>query len=131
MAGGFLHLSACSMQASRKVKRNYPKSLDAVAVAENARSRILTIAMNPFKQNKRLLIGIFILCLLATLLYPFEFMVVPEWTLRIIDQNSQRLRGNRVRESWCHYTLENQSQEEELLSDEDGYVQFPRRTIRG
>jgi hypothetical protein len=74
--------------------------------------------------------GTFIACLVVLLFYPFDLTVVPEWKLRIVDQTGQRLRGNRVRQSWSHYTLENQSHEEELLSDGDGYVKFPRRTIR-
>jgi hypothetical protein len=69
-------------------------------------------------------------CLIVLLFYPFELTVVAEWRLRIVDQTGQRLRGNRVRESWSHYTLETQGHEEERLSDGDGYVTFPRRTLR-
>lgn len=71
-----------------------------------------------------------IVCLNILVVIPFDITVVPEWKLRVVDQSGHGLRGNRVRESWCHYTLENQSHEEELLSDGDGNVQFPRRTIR-
>jgi hypothetical protein len=87
--------------------------------------------LGKIKQNKWAFIGAILLGLIVTFSYPFEFTVVPEWKLRIVDQTGQRLRGNRVRESWCHYTFENQDHEEDLLSDGDGYVQFPRRTIRG
>jgi hypothetical protein len=85
--------------------------------------------MNAIKQKKWVAILAFIACL-AVLLCPLETTVVPEWKLRVVDQSGQRLRGNRVRESWCHYTLETQCHEEELLTDEDGYVQFPQRAIR-
>jgi hypothetical protein len=86
--------------------------------------------INAIKQRKWLVTGAFIACLVVLLFYPFDITVVPEWKLRVVDQTGQRLRGNRVRESWCHYTLETQSHEEELLSDGDGYVHFPRRAIR-
>ncbi|MDQ6654121.1 MAG: hypothetical protein M3Y84_15450 [Acidobacteriota bacterium] len=75
-------------------------------------------------------LAIFTVLLLTALRWPFETTVVPEWKLRVVDQTGQRMRGNRVRESWCHYTLETQCHEEELLSDGAGYVQFPRRAIR-
>ncbi len=78
-----------------------------------------------------LLLGTVLLCLLVLLLYPFEVTSVPEWKLRVVDQTGQSLRGNRVSQSWCHYTFENQSHEAELFSDSDGYVIFPRRTVRG
>lgn len=81
-------------------------------------------------KQKWLAMGAFIACLVVLLFYPFDTTVVPEWKLRVVDQTGQRLRGNRVRESWCHYTLETQDHEEELFTDADGYVQFPRRAIR-
>jgi hypothetical protein len=130
MAGRCLHHSECCMQKDRGLKRNSQKSLD-VGVADSERSRMLTIIKTAIKEHKWLVIGTVILCLIGTSFYLFEFTVVPEWKLRIVDQTGQRLRGNRVRESWCHYTFETQSHKEELLSDGDGYVQFPRRTIRG
>ncbi len=76
------------------------------------------------------LLFLVIACLVILLFCPFEKMVVPEWKLRIVDQTGQPLRGNLVRQSWRHWTLENQGHEEELRSDGDGYVDFPRRMIR-
>jgi hypothetical protein len=32
---------------------------------------------------------------------------------------------------WKHYTIESASHEEDLITDGDGYVTFPRRTVRG
>jgi len=85
--------------------------------------------MKVIKQKRWLVTGAFIAGLAVLLFYPFEITVVPAWTLRVVDQTHQPLRGSRVRQSWCHYTLETRSHEEELLSDGDGYVQFPRRAI--
>jgi hypothetical protein len=83
-----------------------------------------------FRSKKWLVTRAFIACLVVSLFYPFDITVVPEWRLRVVDQTGRPLRGNRVRESWSHYSLETQNHEEELLSDGDGYVQFPRRAIR-
>ena len=93
-------------------------------------ARVLQTKINTIKQKKWLLTGSLIACLVVLLFYPFDITVVPEWRLRVVDQTGQRLSGNRVRQSWSHYTLEKQSHEEELLSDGEGYVQFPRRIVR-
>ncbi|HEV2826446.1 MAG TPA: hypothetical protein VGW76_02500 [Pyrinomonadaceae bacterium] len=81
-------------------------------------------------RKKTFVIAVSTVCLIVLMVIPFEITVVPEWKLRVVDQTGQGLKGNRVRESWSHYTLETQSHEEEQLSDANGYVQFPRRTIR-
>lgn len=75
---------------------------------------------------------LFFLVVMAGLIlfYPIQVTVVPEWKLRVVDQTGEGLRGNAVRESWCHYTLESQCHEQDLVSDAEGYVWFPRRMIR-
>jgi len=65
------------------------------------------------------------------LLYPFKTTVVPEWSVRIVDEAGNPLRTNRVREVWQHYTIESASHQEVLITDGEGYVTFPRRTVRG
>jgi hypothetical protein len=78
---------------------------------------------------------IWILALLGAiavlLLYPFETTVVPEWKARIVDESGNPMRMTGVREVWKHYTIESNSHEEESITDIDGYVTFPRRTVRG
>ena len=63
-------------------------------------------------------------------LYPWKTTVVPEWRVRIIDQGGSPLSNTAVRESWQHYSIESRHHEEDLLTDREGYVTFPKRTIR-
>ena len=65
------------------------------------------------------------------LLYPFKTTVVPDWKVRIVDEAGNPMRSFRVREVWQHYTIETYSHEEDLITDGDGYVTFPKRTVRG
>jgi hypothetical protein len=102
--------------------------LETVAVAETKKD-LLTI-MTSIKKKQWSVAGAVIVCLILSLFYPFESTVVPKWKLRVIDQTGRPLSGNRIRESWCHYTLETNCHEEELQTDSLGYVEFPRRTIR-
>lgn len=85
--------------------------------------------MRATKKRQWSIAGAVIIGLMLSL-YPFETTVVPTWKLRLVDQTGQPLGGNRIRESWCHYTLETNCHEEELKTDSLGYVEFPRRTIR-
>lgn len=71
------------------------------------------------------------MALLLLLLYPFKTTVVPEWRVRIVDEAGNPLRTTRVREVWKHYTIESASHAAVLITDGDGYVAFPRRTVRG
>jgi hypothetical protein len=70
--------------------------------------------------------------LALVLLYPFESTVVPEWTVRVVDQRGNPVRGKFVRESWAHYSLELDPTRygTDRWSDDNGYVSFPKGTIR-
>ncbi len=63
-------------------------------------------------------------------LYPLETIVVPEWRVRIVDEAGTPLRNSGVREVWQHYSIESKDHEEDPLTDNDGYVTFPKRTLR-
>lgn len=82
-------------------------------------------------ERKLLLRVLALLGLIVLLIYPFETTVVPEWKIRIVDEAGDPLRVTRVREVWQHYTIESASHEEDLITDGDGYVTFPRPTVRG
>jgi hypothetical protein len=72
-----------------------------------------------------------LLALLAVVaLYPWETNVVPEWRVRIVDQSGTPLAHTGVREVWRHYSIESRGHEEDLRTDQNGYVTFPKRTIR-
>jgi hypothetical protein len=70
--------------------------------------------------------------LLLVALYPFQSTVVPDWTLRVVDQRGNPVRGKFVRESWAHYSLELESTVHgtDGWTDDKGYVTFPKGHIR-
>lgn len=83
------------------------------------------------KIGRRGIVLILLVAVLAVIvLYPWETTVVPAWRVRIVDQGGAPLRNTGVRETWQHYSIESRGHEEDLLTDQEGYVTFPKRTIR-
>jgi hypothetical protein len=76
-----------------------------------------------------LVLVILVLLVLAAA-YPFETTAVPEWKIRVVDETGTAFGGARVVQQWDHYSL-GIGGGEEKWSNEDGYVVFPRRTVRG
>lgn len=73
-------------------------------------------------------IGIFI----AAALYPFESSVVPVWTIQVLDVEGKPCASMSLLQSWGHYSLflTGGTDMEYALTDVDGVVVFPERTIR-
>jgi len=53
-----------------------------------------------------------------------------EWRVRVLDEAANSVRGVRLSESWSVYSLESHDHTEDLSTDADGYVTFPRRTVK-
>ena len=70
-----------------------------------------------------------ILLFVIVMLIPYPTTVVPEWRIRVVDEAGVPVAGEPVREIWQHYSYESESHEEELLTDENGYVTFRERRI--
>lgn len=68
--------------------------------------------------------------LIVVLFYPFETTVVPEWKIRIVDESGTPVKGVVVNQGWRHHSIEIRRQEQRLIADDEGYVTFPRRTVR-
>src|SRR6266404_1219539 len=85
--------------------------------------------MPDFRRRTFLFILLFaVLCVIA--IYPWETTVVPEWRVRIIDESGAPLVNTAVREVWQHYSIESKSHEQDLMTVKEGYITFPKRTIR-
>jgi hypothetical protein len=81
--------------------------------------------------SKRAKSWVIVCVLLAVfLLYPFETTVVPQWRIRVVDESGNPVRGVGVNEGWRHYSIERSRHEQSLVTDDEGYVTFPRRTVR-
>jgi hypothetical protein len=79
--------------------------------------------------RKTLILGI---CVAIALLYPFKTTVVPRWRIRVVDKEGKPCVGQFVRQSWKHDSLELSAGDniENSWTDDEGYVDFPERTIR-
>lgn len=81
-------------------------------------------------RSRKILLPLLFGALAVVALYPLETTVVPEWRVRIVDEAGAPLRNTGIREVWKHYSIESESHEQDLLTDNDGYVTFPKRTIQ-
>ena len=82
--------------------------------------------------NKRVLIAAIVCGIIVVMLFPIPSTVVPQWRLRVIDVNGTACPNMRVTQSWGHYVLftDGNSSSDDRLTDANGYVQFPKRTVR-
>ena|SRR5205823_3000996 len=80
--------------------------------------------------SKKILLFLVFVVLAGVALYPIETTVVPEWRVRIVDEAGTPLTNAGVREVWQHYSIESRDHEQDLQTDGEGYVAFPRRTIK-
>ena len=73
-----------------------------------------------------------IVLLVIIVVYPFETTVVPAWGFRVVDEEGKPYVGKQVRQLWKHYSLEFESGQngEFQVTDSEGFVSFPERTIR-
>ncbi len=68
---------------------------------------------------------------LLALIIPFPTVLVNEWTLRVVDENSSPLPNVKVENNWTNYDHPFSGGLEARRSDEDGYITFPARYVWG
>ena len=61
---------------------------------------------------------------------PLETTVAPSWTVTVVDENGNAVKGAVVREAWQNYSFEGEGHEESAQTDDIGAVTFPRRSIK-
>src|SRR2546421_7309088 len=79
---------------------------------------------------KRKRLWVFLLVFGVVLLYPFQSTVVPEQHVLVVTEDWRPIPGVRVRQIWKNYSIEAVGHEEDIATDENGHVFFPRRTVR-
>ena len=80
------------------------------------------------KAKRILLIGL--VCAAVALLYPVKSIVCPAWTIQVVDEAGNPLKGAFVRQHWRDYSVESSGREQDAETDGEGYVSFPERAIR-
>ena len=80
----------------------------------------------------RLLIVLIILFVAFVMLAPIETTVIPQWKVHVVDVNGAACPKMRVTESWGHYRLylNGNNDSDNRFTDLNGYVEFPERTTR-
>src|SRR2546422_8764712 len=63
-------------------------------------------------------------------LYPSRSTVCPAWTIRIVDTAGNPLSGAFLRQGWKDYSVEAARHEQDVHTDEKGYVSFSERTVK-
>ena len=63
-------------------------------------------------------------------MYPLETTVLPSWSLKVVDEQGIGVEGAFVREIWQNYSTETMAHQDDLVSDINGDVVFPRRTTK-
>jgi len=69
--------------------------------------------------------------LLAALLFvPWEHAVAPATRVQVLDEVGNPATDVRVEQDWEYFALGSQRQREISLTDANGYVSFPARSVR-
>ena len=92
----------------------------------------MKIPLGLFRSGRttRTAVVVFILVIMFLLFYPFQTTIVPEWSLKVVDDEGAVVRDVNVTEHWQHFLLESSSHEDARRVEENGAVSFPERTIR-
>ena len=67
---------------------------------------------------------------LLAAVWPITSPATPHWEVWVVDENGHALQGMTVRLVWENYSAESESHEQDLRTDENGYVVFPARTFK-
>ena len=66
----------------------------------------------------------------VVLFYPFEKALVPSKRVLVVTEDMRPIKDAFVRQIWQDYSLERYGHEEDLATNAQGRITFPRRTIR-
>ncbi|MBZ5525948.1 MAG: hypothetical protein LAP21_27300 [Acidobacteriia bacterium] len=72
----------------------------------------------------------FLIAMLFLGLWSRTTPATPRWEVWVVDENGHTLKGMTVRLSWRNYSAEKQGHEEDRITDKNGYVVFPARTLK-
>ncbi len=67
--------------------------------------------------------------IVALLLTPKESLVVPAWTVRVVDKGGKPAERVNVEQIWRDYSLESHDNTEIVVTGSDGIASFPKRSI--
>jgi hypothetical protein len=60
---------------------------------------------------------------------PYRTITVPAWRIRFTDEGGTPFRSLPVNQTWRNYSVEAHDHHASGITDEDGYAQFPERSM--
>jgi hypothetical protein len=96
----------------------------AIAAVSHASDTVMGL----FNVKERRMIRLAWMLVLPLMLFPYQTDIVPAWRIRVVTEPGHPLRRLTVSQTWTNPSLEFFWFEEDLLTDEEGYVNFPKRT---
>jgi len=78
----------------------------------------------------------YLVVILFTIIVPifffplFERTVVPSWRFQVVDETGHPMANVPVRQIWRYYSVEDNDHEEDSITDDNGFAEFPKRTIK-
>src|SRR5262245_55699125 len=82
------------------------------------------------KGNRKFLLALFALPALIVACVPWNTTVVPAVRVQVFDETGNPAAGVRVEQEWEYTALESYSQRAVSVTESNGYVSFPKRSIR-
>ena len=90
----------------------------------------MTIAKSKRITTVKLAVLIFTTIIVIAFFFPFDRTIVPPWRFQVVDESGHPMANMPVCQIWRHYSVEDTDHEEDSITDQNGFVEFPRRTIR-
>jgi len=78
--------------------------------------------------SKRTLIATLIVSGVLVFLLPWKSQIVPAWKVRVVDQDGNPIAHLAVSQNWVDPNFQVLWLEEDLRTDENGFVGFPERS---
>jgi hypothetical protein len=60
---------------------------------------------------------------------PYKTIAVPAWRIRFTDESGMPFRSLPVNQTWRNYSVESHDHHASGMTDENGYAQFPVRSV--
>lgn len=90
----------------------------------------MLLTFTPYKNMSRRHI---VICVVAiVMIIPFPTIIAPIWKVRVINIEGSVCPNKEVWQGWAHYSVQLfgiGGDTETRLTDNEGYVEFPKRTI--
>ena len=82
------------------------------------------------KGNRKTLLVLFAVPAAVILFVPWNTTVVPPVRVRVFDETGKPAAGIRIEQEWIYQAIGSDFQRAISTTDADGYVDFPKRSVR-